>query len=83
MMVAFDKLSQGQDPITGDSISPILENEKPYVDGDPATIANKKLLATSVTAGFAEATEVDKSRPAIDKDKPVLYSYRVQFTCSP
>ncbi|WP_310411081.1 hypothetical protein [Chamaesiphon sp. OTE_8_metabat_110] len=83
MMVAFGKLSQGQDPIIGETISPILENEKPYVDGDPATLANKKLLDTSMTAGFADATEVDKRRPAIDKDKPVLYSYRVQFTCNP
>jgi hypothetical protein len=83
LMVAFGKLSQAQDPIIGETISPILENEKPYVNGDPATLANKKLLDTSMTAGFADATEVDKSRPASDKDRPVLYPYRVQFTCKP
>jgi hypothetical protein len=83
LMVAFGKINQAQDPIIGETISPILENEKPYVNGDPATLANKKLLDTSMTAGFADATEVDKNRPTIDKDRPVLYPYRVQFTCKP
>jgi hypothetical protein len=79
LMVAFDKVPQGQDPISGSSISPLLENEKPYINGDPAILANKKLLDISVTEGLADATESDKKRPEADKGRPVMYQYRVQF----
>jgi hypothetical protein len=79
LMVAFDKVTQGQDPISGSSISPLLENEKPYINGDPAILSNKKLLDISVTEGLADATEADKKRPEADKGKPVMYQYRVQF----
>ncbi len=80
LMVAFDRVPDGQDAnILGNTTSPLLENEKPYIDGDPATLANKKLTELATTAGFVDATERDKNRAAIDKGKPVLYTYRVQF----
>jgi hypothetical protein len=80
LMVAFDKVPEGQENnILGSGTSPLLENEKPYINGDPATLANKKLLEIATTAGFADATDADKQRPVADKGKPVLYTYRVQF----
>lgn len=80
LMVAFDKVPEGQDTnILGNATSPLLDNEKPYINGDPATLANKKLLEIATTAGFSDATESDKQRPVMDKGKPVLYTYRVQF----
>jgi hypothetical protein len=80
LMVAFDKVPEGQETnILGSGTSPLLNDEKPYINGDPAMLANKKLLELATTAGFADATEADKNRPAIDKGKPVLYTYRVQF----
>ncbi len=81
LMVAFDKVPDGQDPITGSTISPFLENEKPYINGDPATLANKTLMEQAATEGFADATTADKNRPEVDKGKPVLYQYRVQMEC--
>ncbi len=80
LMVAFDKVPEGQDTnILGNGTSPLLNDDKPYIDGDPATLANKKMLEIATTAGFADATEADKKRPAADKGVPVLYQYRVQF----
>lgn len=80
LMVAFDKVPEGQENnILGSGTSPLLNDEKPYINGDPTMLANKKLLELATTAGFADATEADKQRPAADKGKPVLYTYRVQF----
>jgi hypothetical protein len=81
LMVAFDKVPVGEDPITGGAISPTIENEKPYLNGDPATLANKKLIEQAATEGLADATATDKNRPEADKGKPVLYQYRVQMEC--
>jgi hypothetical protein len=80
VLVAFDKVPEGQGTnILGSGISPLLNDEKPYINGDSAMLANKKLLDLANTAGFADATEADKKRPVADKGKPVLYQYRVQF----
>jgi hypothetical protein len=80
LMVAFDKVPEGQDTnILGSGTSPLINDEKPYINGDPATLANKKLLNLATTAGFVDATEADKNRPPADKGRPVLYTYRVQF----
>jgi hypothetical protein len=80
LMVAFDKIPPGQhNNILGSVTAPLLENEKPYISGDPTTIANKKLLELATDAGFNDATTADKNRPEADKGKPVLYQYRVQF----
>ncbi len=80
LMVAFDKIPPGQDSnILGSITAPLLENDKPYISGDPTTLANKKLLELATDAGFNDATTADKARPEADKGKPVLYQYRVQF----
>ncbi len=85
LMVAFDKIPEGQDNnILGDTTSPLLNNnEKPYIDGDRATLENTKLMNIATSAGFAAATEADKSRPESDKGRPVLYQYRVPIRCIP
>jgi hypothetical protein len=80
LMVAFDKIPPGQDSnVLGSATAPLLENEKPYIDGDPATKGNKKLLELATDAGFTDATSVDQKRPEADKGRPVLYQYRVQL----
>jgi hypothetical protein len=80
LMVAFDKIPPGQDSnVLGSTTAPLLENEKPYIDGDPATKANKKLLELATDAGFTDATSADQKRPEADKGRPVLYQYRVQL----
>ncbi len=80
LMVAFGKIPPGQDSnILGSDTAPLLENEKPFISGDPITLANKKLLELLTDAGFNDATTADKNRPEPDKGKPVLYQYRVQF----
>ncbi len=80
LMVAFDKIPPGQDSnVLGSATAPLLENEKPYIDGDPATKANKKLLELATDAGFTDATAADQKRPEADKGRPVLYQYRVQL----
>jgi hypothetical protein len=79
-MVAFDKIPPGQDSsVLGSATAPLLENEKPYIDGDPATKGNKKLLELATDAGFTDATSADQKRPEADKGRPVLYQYRVQL----
>jgi hypothetical protein len=80
LMVAFDKIPPGQDSnVLGSATAPLLENEKPYIDGDPATKADKKLLELATDAGFTDATAADQKRPEADKGRPVLYQYRVQL----
>jgi hypothetical protein len=80
LMVAFDKIPPGQDSnVLGSATAPLLENEKPYIDGDPATKGNKKLLELATDAGFTDATAADQKRPEADKGRPVLYQYRVQL----
>jgi hypothetical protein len=80
LMVAFDKIPPGQDSnVLGSATAPLLENEKPYIDGDPATKGNKKLLELATDAGFTDATASDQKRPEADKGRPVLYQYRVQL----
>lgn len=84
LMVAFDKAPGGLDGnILGNTTSPLLNDEKPYITGDPATLENENLMKIATTAGFAAATEADKTRPEADKGRPVLYQYRVQAVCIP
>ncbi|WP_373542791.1 hypothetical protein [Chamaesiphon sp.] len=84
LMVTFDKVPGSLDGnILGTSTSPLLNDEKPYVAGDSATLKNDKLMEILATAGFAAATEADKTRPEADKGKPVIYQYRVQAVCIP
>ncbi len=79
LMVGFDKVPQNQDGnILGDNTSQPLDNKKSYF-GDPQILDNPSLLDKSVTAGFAAATEAEKSRPEADKGLPVLYYYKIQF----
>ncbi len=80
LMVALDKIVPGQDAdILGNDTSNLPENEKPYVDGDPTILKNTKLLEVATTAGFSDATTSDRNRPDADKNRHVLYSYRVEF----
>jgi hypothetical protein len=80
LMVAFDKIPPGQDSnVLGSATAPLLENEKPYINGDPSIKGNKKLLELATDAGFTDATSADQKRPEADKGRPVLYQYRVQL----
>jgi hypothetical protein len=82
LMVAFDKVPGRQDiGILGDTTSPLLSGEKPYINGDRATLENTELLNITTTAGFAAATKADRNRPEADRNRPVLYQYRVTATC--
>jgi hypothetical protein len=82
LMVAFDKVPGRQDiGILGDTTSPLLSGEKPYINGDRATLENTELLNITTTAGFAAATKADRNRPEADRNRPVLYRYRVTATC--
>ncbi len=78
LMVAFGKVPQSQENnILGDSTAPSID--KPYVAGDNDTPTNKKLAAIAADAALYEANKSDQTRPEADKNKPVLYQYRVQF----
>jgi hypothetical protein len=80
LMVAFDKIPPGQDSnVLGSATAPLLENEKPYIEGDSSMKGNKKLLELATDAGFTDATAADQKRPEADKGRPVLYQYRVQL----
>jgi hypothetical protein len=82
LMVAFDKVPGRQDiGILGDTTSPLLSGEKPYINGDRTTLENTELLNITTTAGFAAATKADRNRPEADRNRPVLYQYRVTATC--
>jgi hypothetical protein len=80
LMVAFDKVPPGQESsVLGSATAPLLENEKPFISGDPSIKSNKKLLELATDAGFTDATAADQKRPEADKGRPVLYQYRVQL----
>ncbi len=80
LMVALDKVNPGQSAeILGNNSGNLPENEKPYIDGDPTILKNIKLLEIATTAGFSDATSTDINRPEVDKNRHVLYSYRVEF----
>jgi hypothetical protein len=79
LMVGFDRVPQTQETnILGDNTSQPLDNKKSYF-GDPQILDNPSLLDKSLTAGFAAATEAEKSRPEADKGLPVLYYYKIKF----
>lgn len=78
LMVAFGKVPQGQNSeILGETTAPSID--RPYVAGDSDTPDNRKLAQVAADAALYAANKADQNRAEADKDKPVLYQYRVQF----
>jgi hypothetical protein len=82
LMVAFGAVPETpensqESNILGTITPPIID--RPYVAGDNDTPDNKKLAALAADTALTEANTADRERPEADKNKPVLYQYRVQF----
>lgn len=78
LMVAFGAVPETpENNILGTITPPIID--RPYVAGDNDTPDNKKLAALAADTALTEANTADQTRPDPDKNKPVLYQYRVQF----
>jgi hypothetical protein len=78
LMVAFGAVPETPEHnVLGTITPPIID--RPYVAGDNDTPDNKKLAALAADTALTEANTADQTRPDADKNKPVLYQYRVQF----
>ena len=82
LMVAFDKVPENveNNPL-GDATAPSID--KPYVAAEQDTKENRILSELAVNTALYEANKADKDRPPADKNKRVLYQYRVQFQSDP
>jgi hypothetical protein len=78
LMVTFGAVPENQENnVLGTITPPIID--RPYVAGNNDTPDNKKLAALAADTALTEANTADQNRPDADKNKPVLYQYRVQF----
>lgn len=77
-LIAFDKVPKNQNrDVLGESTAPSMDEISVF--GSQNSPENKKLAKFATEAALYEANKVDQTRAEIDKDKPVLYKYQINF----
>jgi hypothetical protein len=76
-MVAFDKVPDNQNNNVLGNITPDSLDAAAFANED--TPDNRKLAVKAKDAAIVAANTADRDRPAADRDKKVLYQYRVKF----
>ncbi|AFY94484.1 hypothetical protein [Chamaesiphon minutus] len=76
-MVAFDKVPDNQNSNVLGNITPDSLDAAAFANED--TPENRKLAVKAKDAAIVAANTADRDRPVADRDKKVLYQYRVRF----
>jgi hypothetical protein len=79
LILAFPIPSNSRNLRRGYGISPFRDDDRSASNSNISRLAHQTLLSTAISAGFSEVDKADEDRPSIDKNRLVLYRYRVQF----